>query len=114
MYFGATFDFKCDRKILEIQSQWNAAGPYAWSAFDNDQYGAYIVTRKPDINLRIKLFGEQPNYSLEIDCDVPAETIGSTKAGLLSIVFDQLLPAIEASAIRDTSRETSGGFPQRP
>src|SRR5207237_4325310 len=99
MYFGATFDFHCDRKILNIQSDWNAAGPYKWSAFDNEQYGVYIVTRQPDINLKVRVLGEQPNYSLEIDSDVPSQSAECTKASLLSTIFDQLLPAIGATGI---------------
>jgi hypothetical protein len=106
MHFGATFEFHCDRKLLDIQTAWNAAGPYAWSAFENEQYGAYIVTRQPDINLKIRVLGEQPNYTLEIDCDVPSETAEAATSALLSIIFGQLFPSVGATVIRDTSRET--------
>jgi hypothetical protein len=111
MYFGATFDFHCDRKILDIQSAWNAKGPYAWSAFENEHYGVYMVTRQPDIQLKIRVLGEQPNYSLEIHCEVPSKTAETTKATLLSTIFDQLFPIVEATAVRDTSRETLRDFP---
>src|SRR5436305_5502487 len=106
MYFGATFEFHCNRKILDIQSAWNATGPYAWSAFDNEQCGVYIVTRQPDIQLKIRVLGEQPNYSLEIDGNVSPKIAEITKASLLSTIFDQLFPVVGATAVHDTSRET--------
>jgi hypothetical protein len=106
VYFGRTFDFRCDHEIFEIQSAWNAAGPYRWDAFDNEQYGVYIVTRAPEIHLKIRVLGQPPNFSLEIDCDVPPEIAETTKATLLSTMFNKLLPAIKATAIRDTSYET--------
>jgi hypothetical protein len=94
MYFGATFEFQCDRKILDIQSVWNAEGPYEWNAFDSEQYGVYLVTRQQDIHLKIRVLGEQTNYSLEIGYDVPAESAETTKVPLLSTIFDRLLPAV--------------------
>src|SRR5205823_14810073 len=106
MYFGATYDFRCESAILDIQSAWNAAGPYQWNAFDNEQYGVYMVTRVLEINLRIRVLGEAPNYSLEMDCDVPPKELEQTKSNLLSTMFDRLLPSIGATAIRDTSNET--------
>jgi len=107
VYFGATYDFQCDHQISDIQAAWNALGPYTWKAFDNDQCGVYIVTREPKKNLRIRVLGERPNYSLEMDCDVPTEQIEAVRAALLSTMLDRLLPSVRATAVRDTSRETS-------
>jgi hypothetical protein len=106
MYFGATYEFQCDRRIPDIQAAWNALGPYTWKAFDNDQYGVYIVTREPEKNLRIRVLGERPNYSLEMDCNVPMDQIEVVMAALLSTMLDRLLPSVRATAVRDTSRET--------
>ena len=106
MYFGATYNFQCEYHTPDIQAAWNALGPYAWNAFDNDQYGVYIVTREPEKNLRIRVLGERPNYSLEIDCDVPMDQIEVVRAALLSTMLDRLLPSVRATAVRDTSRET--------
>lgn len=106
MYRGYTFDFRCERKILEVQAVWLTLGPYPWQAFENEQYGTYIVARVPETNLRIRVLGEVPNYSLEIDFDVEPDLVARTKLQLFSTVFKTLLPAVGATDIRDTSRET--------
>jgi len=107
VYFGATYDFQCDHRILDIQAAWNALGPFTWNAFENEQYGAYIVAREPEKNLRIRVLGQAPSYSLQMDCDVPMDQIENVKPVLLSTMFDRLLPSVRATAVRDTSRETS-------
>ena len=96
MYFGGTYELVCERSILEIQNAWNAAGPYRWRAFDNEQYGPYIVAREPSENLKIRLLGERPNYSLEIDADVPAKRLDAARALVFSTMLDRLLPLIGA------------------
>lgn len=103
-YFGGTYEFVCEKPIEEIQAAWNAAGPYRWNAFDNEQYGIYIVAREPEMNLKIRLLGETPNYSLELDgrADAPEKM----RAVVFSTMFDRLLPMVGAKSIRDTSFET--------
>ena|SRR5207248_96602 len=107
MYRGFTFDFRCERKILDLQSVWLTLGPYQWQAFENEQYGTYIVARIPEANLRIRVLGETPNYSLEMDFDVQPDLVAQTKSQLFSNVFKALLPAVGATDIRDTSWETA-------
>lgn len=109
MYFGATYDFRCDKQLLDIQSAWNHSGPYEWRAFDNHQHGVNIVAREPKKNLRIRVLGEPPNYSLEMGGKVPAGELQPVKLMLLPTMFDRLLPSIGATVtqgLQSTSRHS--------
>jgi hypothetical protein len=105
-YFGATYDFVCDKPIEEIQAAWNAAGPYRWKAFDNDQYRIYIVAYESETNLKIKVLGETPNYSLEWSGRVAAAEHERSSTVVFSAILERLLPMVGATSIRDTSYET--------
>ena len=107
MFDSYTFEFRCEREIFDIQATWRSNGPYAWQAFDSEQYGAYIVARAPELNLRVRVLGKAPNYSLEMDFDVERKRMKQTKAQLFSTMFEKLLPAVGATHIRDTSWETT-------
>lgn len=113
MHRGHTFDFRCKRKILELQSVWSALGPYRWHAFENEQYGPYIVAREPETNLKIRVLGEAPQYSLEMDFDVERRLIRQTKEQLFANVFERLMPAVGATDISDTSWETQTNWLSR-
>lgn len=102
------WDFRSNREILDIQSLWQAMGPYEWRAFDNDTYGVYIVARDPQTNLRIKLTGDGPDYSLEMDFDVEPERMDETRDLLFENVFAKLLPAAGATGVRLPGKPISG------
>jgi hypothetical protein len=110
---GYTFDFRCERKIVDLQSAWSTLGPYRWQAFENDEYGAYIVAREPETNLKIRVLGEAPQYSLEMDFDVHRNLIRQTKSRLFADIFERLLPAVGATAIRETTWETQTSWVRR-
>jgi hypothetical protein len=94
------WDFRSSHEILDIQSRWQAMGQYEWRAFDNDVYGVYIVARDPKIDLRIKITGDRPDYSLEMHFDVEAERMAETADLLFKTVFTKLLPAADATDVR--------------
>lgn len=106
MHFGYTCEFRSPRKLEEVLSVWSGVGPLAWQAFENEDRGAYLVARDPALNLRIRLYGDAPQYSLEMDADVPPSQHEAVSQKLLSTVLGVLLPAIAATDIRDTSHET--------
>src|SRR5690348_7861180 len=89
-----TYDFRCEREILDLRSAWLEIGPYKWQAFDNDQYGTYIVARESERQLKIRVLGQAPNYSLEIDFDVEPTLIDQTKSEIFEVIFGGLLPAV--------------------
>ena len=107
MYRSWTYDFRCERNIFDLQSAWLALGPYEWKAFDNDQYGSYIVARESETSLKIRVIGEMPDYSLEIDFDVEPDRLEQTQSEIFATIIEKLLPAVGATDIRDTSRETT-------
>lgn len=113
MYRGYTFDFRCERKILDVQAVWLSLGPYRWQAFESEQYGTYIVAREDEANLRIRVLGQRPNYSLEIDFNVERHLIRKTKSQLFPTVFERLLPAVGASDVRDTTWDTQTSWVRR-
>jgi hypothetical protein len=106
-YKSFTYDFRSQREILEIQSAWLKMGPYQWRAFENDQYGTYIVAREPRGKLKIRVLGTAPDYSLEIDFDVGPGLVEETRARIFKAIFDSLLPAVDATDLRETSWETT-------
>jgi hypothetical protein len=91
-----------------MKTAWLEIAPYQWQAFDNEQYGIYIVAREPERELKIRVLGQAPNYSLEINFDVEPQLIEQAKSEIFKIVFGGLLPAVGATDIRDTSWETTG------
>jgi hypothetical protein len=91
-------------------------GPYAWQAFDSDHiggYGIYIVAREYETHLRIRVLGETPDYSLEMDFDVERSLVRQTKSQLFANMFERLLPAVGATDIRDTNWETQTNWIRR-
>lgn len=99
--------FRSDRKILEIQSLWQAIGPYGWRAFDNDTDGIYIVARDAATNLRIKISGEAPDYCLEMHFDVAPERMDEVRDLLFRNVFGRLLLAAGATDVRLSGKPAS-------
>lgn len=95
------YEFGSPRDILDIQSVWQSLGGYDWRAFDNDHYGIYIVARKPETNLRIKVSGEKRDYTLETDFNVDPGLLDETMKKLFQDIFETLLPAVEAVNVRD-------------
>ncbi|HET9637034.1 MAG TPA: hypothetical protein VFP26_13990 [Gemmatimonadaceae bacterium] len=95
------YEFRSARDILDIQSVWQALGGYEWRAFDNDQTGIYIVAREAEQNLRLKLSGEKPDYTLEVHFDVEAKLADTMMEKLLREIFQTLLPAIDAVNVRE-------------
>jgi hypothetical protein len=95
------FEFQSPRDIIDIQSAWQSLGDYDWRAFDNEQYGVYIVARQPQKNLRLRLLGAKPDYTLEVDFNVEANLSEETMRKLLRDIFGSLLPAIDAINVRD-------------
>jgi hypothetical protein len=101
------WDFRSNRGILDIQSVWEAMGPYEWHTSDHDVYGVYIVARDPRTNLSIKITGEQPDYSLEMHFDVEPDRAQETLDLLLKDVFTKLLPAADATDLRPSGKPIS-------
>lgn len=95
------YEFQSPRDIIDIQSVWQSLGGYDWLPFDNEQYGVYIVARQPEKNLRLRLLGAKPDYSLEVDFNVEARLSEETMRKLLRDIFGSLLPAIDAVNVRD-------------
>lgn len=108
MHFGYTCDFRSPRRLQQILSEWNTVSPLTWQAFENEQRGPYLVARDAALNLRIRLYGEAGQYSLELDANVPESEFETVRQRLLTTLLDILLPAISATDITDTSEETSG------
>ena len=71
---------------------------------DCDETGVYIIARDSGCNGRLRVDGEAPNYSLEIDFDVEPGLVEQTKSALFATVFDRLLPAVGAMNLRDTTQ----------
>ncbi len=108
MLHSFDWDFRSNREIRDILSTWQASGPYEWQAFDNDTYGIYIVAREPRSNLRIKVSGDKPDYTLEIHFDVPADRVEQTRDDIFRNVFGSLLAAADATDLRPSGKPTSG------
>ena len=102
------WDFRSNREILDIQSTWQAMGPYEWHASDNDSYGVYIVAREASINLRIKVSGDKPDYTLEMDFNVAPDRMEHTRDEVVKNVFGSLLPAADATDVRPSGKPISG------
>jgi hypothetical protein len=104
MFRSFDWDFRSNREILDIQSTWQALGPYEWRASDNDTYGVYIVAREASTNLRIKVSGQRPDYTLEIHFDVPPDRMEQTRDEVVKNVFVSLLPAANATNVRPSGK----------
>jgi hypothetical protein len=66
----------------------------------------YIVAREYDINLRIRVLGYAPEYSLEFDFDVEPKIIDEVQSEVFVNLFEKLLPGVGATDVRGTSYET--------
>jgi hypothetical protein len=108
VYTSYTYDFRCERGILDIQSAWLSLGPYEWRAFENEQYGSYIVARVPELNLKTRVLGEAPNYSLEMYFDVEPNLIKQTKSQLFSTMFEKRRPWELRTSVTPVGRQRAG------
>ena len=72
------------------------------------RHGVYIVARDPQTNLRIKITGDRPDYSLEMDFDVEPQRMDETRDLLFENVFTKLLPAAGATDLRPAGKPISG------
>lgn len=101
------WDFRSNRKLLDILSVWQSMGPFEWRASDNDVYGRYIVARDPTTNMRIKIVGAGPDYTLDMHFDVEPERMEETRDRLVKDVFVRFLPAADATDVRPSGKPMS-------
>ena len=84
----------------EIQRRWNAAGPFRWDAFDNDERGPYLRAMLPAANGKMKMVDGPPRWTIEVVIDVDASHADAARAEIDDSLCRWLLPSIGAAAAK--------------
>lgn len=100
------FSFKCSLDRKTIREKFEAVGAYEWKAADSDTYGSYLWARPTSQGwpARFRLYCEAPeDYLFEFQYSYSALAQGQTADHVVAFVKDQLLPAIGATDVKETS-----------
>lgn len=79
----------------ELQRRWNAAGPFRWDAFENDERGSYLRALLPQWNGKMKAIDGPPRWTVEIVLDVARERAAEVRAEIDGAMRERLLPALK-------------------
>ena len=90
--FHSTLDFQ------GLHDRLNEIGPWQWRGTESDTHGDYLTSR-PQKGVTLRIFGEAPDWVVQISVRDDAPLSRSELADLLNA---QILPAIGAQNIRPT------------
>ncbi len=100
------FSFSCPLNLDTIWSKLKALGSFEWTGHDSEDYGVYIMGKptSPDWAARVRIYGDNaPDYLLEFVYNYWQFKEGKSPDQVIAFVKDQLLPAIAASNVKQTT-----------
>ncbi len=98
------YSFHSPLSMAEILERLNDLGPWQWIERDNDYWGEYISARVlPDPHDgMVKLISDEGSYIINVYLRSKQPDAGAEFAAVRDIVFQRVLPALDASDILKT------------
>ncbi len=98
------YSFHSPRSMAEVFERLDNLGPWRWIERDNDNWGEYISARAlPDPhNGMVKLISDEGRYIINVYLRSNQPGAGAEFAAVRDIVFQRVLPALDASDILKT------------
>ncbi len=99
------YSFHSPLSMAEILERLNDLGPWQWIERDNDYWGEYIsarALRDPHDHGMVKLISDEGRYIINVYLRSKQPGAGAEFAAVRDIVFQRVLPALDASDILKT------------
>lgn len=92
--------FRCPYTLEGLRDRLTELGPFRWIDRDNERLGEYLSTRaipEPDTGM-LKIFEEPDHWVLNVVLEADSAVVKAT----LDVVFERLLPGLEATVLGET------------
>jgi hypothetical protein len=96
------FEFRTPLKLEEIMEKLTALGPWRWQVRDSETYDDYLATLPDPTHTKTQIIPDGERFVVNIYYNDEYKKPSLSFDEIQRIVLDRLLPAINATGIKDT------------
>jgi hypothetical protein len=98
------YSFHSPLSMVEVFERLNDLGPWEWIERDNDNWGEYVSARalRDPHDGMVKLISDEGRYIINVYLRSNQPDASTEFAAVRDIIFQQVLPALDASDILKT------------